>query len=168
MEGGMAATTVRKARTSDTPFLWEMLYEASFPLDDPKPPRETLQEPQIKRYLSGWGRSGDVALVAEYRERPVGAAWYRLFPRSEPGYGFVDENTPELSIAVVPEARARGIGRLLLDRLLQAARADGFSALSWSVGSANRPARSLYERCGFEVVATDDAGDGVTMRVALR
>ena len=74
----------------------------------------------------------------------------------------------ELSIAILPEARGHGVGRSLLDRLLEAAKSDGFSALSLSVGRANTAARRLYERRGFKVVASDDAEDGLTMRVALR
>ncbi len=41
----------------------------------------------------------------------VGAAWYRLFKEREPGYGFVDEQTPELSIAVVPSLPRQGLRR---------------------------------------------------------
>jgi ribosomal protein S18 acetylase RimI-like enzyme len=110
---------------------------------------------------------GDRALVAESRGRPVGAAWYRLFPRSDPGYGFVDDQTPELSIAVVPDARGHGVGKSLLNGLLETARRDGFRALSLSVARSNRVACNLYERCGFEVVVADDGTGGVTMRAAL-
>jgi GNAT superfamily N-acetyltransferase len=158
---------VREAGAGDRPFLWEMLYEASFVMAAPKPPRDAMREPQIKRYLSDWGRRGDRALVADRSGCPVGAAWYRLFSRSDPGYGFVDEQTPELSIAVVPEARGQGVGRSLLDGLLQAARGDGFRALSLSVGDSNDAARRLYDRCGFVVVAGDQPEDGVTMRATL-
>jgi Acetyltransferase (GNAT) family len=82
------------------------------------------------------------------RGEPVGAAWYRLFPPGEPGFGFVDERTPELSLAVIEEARGRGIGTRLLLLLLDRARDDGFQALSLSVEPDN-PARRLYERHGF-------------------
>jgi len=144
-----------------------MLYEASFALEAPKPSPEAVHRPQIERYLADWGRRGDRALVAERDGRPVGAAWYRLFPRTNPGYGFVDDETPELSIAVAPHARGAGVGRSLLTALLAAARTDGFQALSLSVSPANRAACTLYDRCGFVVVVADDGQGGRTMRVAL-
>jgi ribosomal protein S18 acetylase RimI-like enzyme len=128
-----------------------MLYEAAFwRPNGPRPPvGEVLADPALGRYVYGWGRRGDAGVVAfGDRGEPVGAAWYRLFPPGEPGFGFVDERTPELSLAVLEEARGRGIGTRLLLLLLDRARDDGFQALSLSVEPDN-PARRLYERHGF-------------------
>ncbi len=82
---------------------------------------------------------------------PVGAAWYRLFKENEPGYGFVDEQTPELAIAVVPSRRGRGLGKEMLEALIERAKSDGFERLSLSVESDN-PAIPLYESFGFRTV----------------
>ncbi len=101
------------------------------------------------RYVAGWGRRGDAGLVALDEGFPVGAAWYRLFRSGAPGYGFVDEQTPELTIAVVPSRRGHGFGERLLSALLDQARRDGFGAVSLSVERGN-PAIRLYERFGFE------------------
>ena len=105
----------------------------------------------LLRYVEGWGRPGDRALVAIEGFQPVGAAWYRLFTAEEPGYGFVDAETPELTIAVVPSARGRGHGDELLVALLEQARGDGFEGVSLSVEPEN-PALQLYERHGFRKV----------------
>ncbi len=75
----------------------------------------------------------------------------------DPGYGFVDDSTPEVGIAVVSELRGRGVGGALLRALMAAARSRGFGALSLSLERGN-PAVHLYERHGFEkLFIVDDA-----------
>jgi GNAT superfamily N-acetyltransferase len=118
----------------------------------------------LTRYVDNWGRAGDLAIIAHETGNRVGAAWFRLFPASEPGYGFVDEQTPELSIAVVPSRRRHGLGQELMDGLLAAARGEGHHAVSLSV-EADSPAVAFYERNGFERVR--DADGGVVMRKQL-
>jgi ribosomal protein S18 acetylase RimI-like enzyme len=105
----------------------------------------------LERYVAGWGRRGDTALVAIDEFQPVGAAWYRLFEADEPGYGFVDEETPELTIAIVPSRRGRGLGEELLSSLLEQARKEGRARISLSVEPDN-PAIRLYEQHGFAKV----------------
>ena len=83
--------------------------------------------------------------------QPVGAAWYRLFEAAEPGYGFVDEDTPELTIAIVPSRRGKGLGEQLLTSLLDHARKEGYARISLSVEPDN-PAIHLYEQHGFAKV----------------
>ena len=97
---------------------------------------------------------------------PIGAAWYRLFRKDQPGYGFVDEETPELAIAVVPSRRGRGIGEALIEALSERARADGFTALSLSVERGNEALATFYGQHGFAVFGEGDEYS-VTMRRAL-
>ena len=120
----------------------------------------------VALYVKAWGRPGDTAVIAIDGGFPAGAAWYRLFPRERPGYGFVDERTPELAIAVVPNARGKGVGSALLAALLDRARAEGYGAISLSVDRNNAGAIELYERHGFERVGEDD--DSVTMLAHLQ
>jgi ribosomal protein S18 acetylase RimI-like enzyme len=122
-------------------------------------------EPPVQRYVEHWGRPGDTALIAIHDFQRVGAAWYRLFKDDNRGYGFVDEETPELSIAIVPSKRGSGLGSELLDALLDRARADGYETISLSVEKES-PAVGLYERYGFERLGEDDGG--VTMRAGLQ
>ena len=114
--------------------------------------------------MSGWGRPGDAGVIGE-DDRPVGAAWLRLFPSDDPGYGFVAADVPELSIAVASESRGRGVGGRLLDALVDVARDEGHRAVSLSVEPDN-PARRLYQRAGFVRVADD--GGAWTMLLELR
>lgn len=138
---------IRRGDANDTAFLRDMLRHAYYwRWADP-----ALEDLPLSRYVEGWGRWGDRALIAIEGFQPVGAAWYRLFSADEPGFGFVDERTPELTIAVVPSCRGRGYGRELLSALLEQARADGFAAVSLSVEPDN-PALRLYEKYGFAKV----------------
>ena len=93
-----------------------MLYEAArWNPDWPREPmEEVLAEPMLLRYYQGWGRPGDGGVARRDRGRAVGAAWYRLFEEDKPGYGFVDEKTPELSSRCVPLHRRKGIGEAVL------------------------------------------------------
>jgi ribosomal protein S18 acetylase RimI-like enzyme len=54
-------------------------------------------------------------------------------------------------LAVDPSLRRRGVGRLLLDAAVAAARARGARRLTLRVLGSNAPARSLYEAGGFGV-----------------
>jgi ribosomal protein S18 acetylase RimI-like enzyme len=120
-----------------------------------RPLRELLADPHVARYVEGWGRPGDTAVIAEdVMGHPVGAAWYRFFEPAAPGYGFVDAATPELTIGVLADFQGRGVGGALLGALLRAAAADGLRAVSLSVEPHN-PARRLYERYGFVRVGVD-------------
>ncbi|MEY2589391.1 MAG: hypothetical protein QOJ67_1375 [Acidimicrobiaceae bacterium] len=78
----------------------------------------------------------------------MGAAWYRTYTEANHGYGFVAEDVPELSIAVIASRRHEGIGRRLLIDLIEASVAQGYRAMSLSVVE-NNPARGLYESTGF-------------------
>jgi ribosomal protein S18 acetylase RimI-like enzyme len=159
---------IRPATPEDDGFLRTMLYEAA--AWNPDWPRErmiaALADPMLERYHRDWGRPGDSGVIAELAGEPVGAAWYRLFTEEEPGYGFVDEKTPELGIAVAPLHRRKGIGETLLRALMVEARQDGFQALSLSVAVHNR-SRMMYERVGFTRVGEDLDGETWVMRVDL-
>jgi GNAT superfamily N-acetyltransferase len=93
---------------------------------------------------------------------PIGAAWYRLFPEDAPGFGFVDAQTPELTIAVVPSRRGSGLGGQLMEALLARAREQGHTAISLS---AEKGMTKLYERFGFQSVEEKDGT--VTMQASL-
>jgi ribosomal protein S18 acetylase RimI-like enzyme len=159
----------RLSSRADPAFLTEMLYEAVNWRDDGAEERPsldaTLAVPQNARYITDWGRPGDVALCAlDRRDEPVGAAWYRHFPATAPGYGYVADDIPEISIGVYPEFRRQRVGSLLLGALTARARRDRERALSLSVHSEN-PAKRLYARLGFEVVPP--AADTLTMLLTL-
>jgi len=135
---------------SDQPFLWEMLYQSLHVPEGGSPfPRDVVNQPELAKYARAWGRGGDIGLVAVDvgSDEPIGAAWLRLLTGDERGYGYVDDETPELGMAVLPEYRGRGIGSDLLGHLLKSIRAV-YPSVCLSV-AADNPAARLYERAGF-------------------
>jgi len=145
---------IREGGQQDVRFLRDMLRHAYYW-------RSRDAEFPITRYVLAWGRPGDRALIAIDQYHPVGAAWYRTYKAEEPGFGFVDEATPELTIGVVPSRRGKGIGSSLLDALLDRARHDGYPRISLSVERTS-PAVHLYASRGFREVR----GDGDLVMVA--
>jgi len=142
----------RPAEVDDLPFLATMLGEAAVWRPDKPTPAgdEVMADPRYAMYLAGWPRHGDHGVVAEHVE-PVGAAWYRTYTEASHGYGFVGEDVPEVSIAVIASHRRQGVGRRLLVDLIDASVDQGHAALSLSVNEDN-PARHLYESVGFVLV----------------
>ena len=136
---------------SDQPFLWEMLYMALYVPPGGSPfPRSILADPDIACYVGGWGRPGDWGRLACAGAAPIGAVWLRLWSGDEKGYGYVSPFIPELSIALLPEYRHKGIGTRMLAQVISMSR-ERYPGLSLSVVE-NSPARRLYERLGFRRV----------------
>ncbi len=65
---------------------------------------------------------------------------------------FVADEGEIANLAVLPEARGRGVGGLLLDKALMEARRRGSTAMYLEVRDSNRTARELYVSRGFEAV----------------
>ena len=161
MSVGPSDIVVRRGGPQDLRFLRDMLHHAYYWKErDPD-----VGPGPVALYVKAWGRRGDTAVIALESSFPVGAAWFRLFTADRPGYGFVDAATPELAIAVVPSARGKGVGGLLLSSLLGHARELGYKAISLSVDSSNAGAINLYARHGF--VPVDDAGGSLAMLAQL-
>jgi GNAT superfamily N-acetyltransferase len=121
-------------------------------------------EVSLSRYVDAWGREGDAALVATESGHAVGAAWFRLFRETLHGYGFIDEQTPELTAVVIPTRQGQGIGQQLVTALLERARADGHAAVSVSVRRGHHD-DELYRELGFEQVREE--GETLTLRRSL-
>lgn len=161
----MSEPSFRPLLPSDEPFLWKMLYHALYvPPGQPPYPPEILQQPEIRRYVEGWGRDGDSGFLALLAAQPVGACWLRLFPQSAPGYGFIDENTPELSIALLPEYRGWGLGSELLKFTINHLK-NKYDSISLSV-SATNPAVHLYNRVGF--IPMNHIGSGGDISIVMK
>jgi GNAT superfamily N-acetyltransferase len=149
----MASFAIRSAIPADADFLTDMLVQAvNWEPGRHRSREEIMADPALAHYVSGWMGSTDVGVVAvSPAGLPIGAAWLRFLPATDPGYGYVRDDVPELSMGVVGSWRGRGVGRALLRSVLDAARAAEVTAVSLSVERANFAAR-LYEAEGFQTV----------------
>ncbi len=134
-----------------------MLYRSLYVPEGHKPfAREVIERPELAKYIAKWGKPGDIALTAADLDSglSVGAVWLRLLTGSQKGYGYVDDKTPEVGIAVLPDYRGQGIVTRLLKQLFSDAK-PSYSAISLSVTKGN-PAVNLYTKLGFEPVREDN------------
>ena len=105
------------------------------------------------------------------------------FPPSDPGRidGYAGLRAPLRqtqadiqTIGVAESARRRGLGRVLMLRLVDEARDRGAAEVFLEVRADNAGARSLYEALGFEQLAVrpkyyqPDGVDAVVMRLSIQ
>ena len=156
---------IRPIAHNELEFLFDLVYEAAYiPEGMERPPKSFVYEPQVSRYVENFGRDGDVAFVLVDKSALVGGIWCRLFSEECSGYGFVDESTPELGMAVFDPHRGQGFGTQLMHTLIESLSDAGFGQVSLSVDKRN-PALRLYERFGFEAVR--ERGNAITMMKRL-
>ena len=150
-------TTTRRATAANLPFMEEVFVITA----DWNPGHERGAEywradPTFQMYIGGFPRPTDLGFIAAREGQDVGAIWSRYFTADDPGYGFVGEQTPELTVGVVAGRRGEGIGRALMNVMLAASNTD----LSLSVEDGN-PAIELYRKSGF--VEVGRVGNSTTM-----
>jgi ribosomal protein S18 acetylase RimI-like enzyme len=95
-----------------------------------------------KRLSDNTNPTLDLPLFAEVNSQPVGLAWGRV-NREDP------KITNLYQVWVAPEFRGRGIGRMLVDAVINWAKEGKAQILELGVTCGDTPARRLYERAGF-------------------
>ena len=154
-------TEIREIKENEYEFLREMLYEAIYFADEnQKLPKSFVFEPHISKYVENFGRRGDFAFVLVIENELVGAIWTRIFSETVASYGFVDEETPELSMAIKENYRNKGFGNQLIAKMFEKLKASGVKKVSLSVDKRNR-AVNLYRKFGFETAS--EQGTAFTM-----
>jgi ribosomal protein S18 acetylase RimI-like enzyme len=144
----MKLPIIRPIEPKDYHLLPDFLYHAVYiPPGGKIPPYELIFKPQIFIYVKDFGNSDDCGVVAELDNKIIAMAWARIIP----GYGNIDDKTPELAISVLPEYRGQNIGTILMEALFNELRKRGFNQTSLSV-QKNNPAVRFYERLGYETI----------------
>ncbi len=125
--------------------------------------RDVDESPRLCHYTEFHAERGDFGWVAQVGARAVGVVWCLHLPAEDPGFGFIAEGVPELSVCVLSGYRGLGVGSGLIHAALDEAARRGLARVSLSVEGDN-PSVRLYRRCGF--VPDESAVEG-TMVVAL-
>lgn len=147
-------TTLYFLRSSEQKIVTDMLYYA-MRLDQVG---KTLSDiPKLSIYEEFYGfTTKDLGLYALVENQLAGAVWIRRLNADHGSNGYIDEKTPILTIAVLPEFRGRGIGSMMMEQLLIEAGAL-HERISVSVVE-DSPALRFYERHGF-MLHTDGSGE---------
>lgn len=140
---------IRELRQGEATILDTFLYEAIFiPEGMEAPPKEIIRRPELQIYVSDFGKQkGDVCYVAETSEQIVGAVWARIMK----DYGYVDDKTPSIAIALLKDYRNYGIGTELMKRIILVLKEQGYKQVSLSVQKMNY-AVQMYKQVGFEII----------------
>ena len=164
----MTDFNIRPAGSDDAEFLADMLVETVNWLPERNWPREQIMaDPALAHYVTGWMRLDDFGVMAvDGADQPVGAAWFRCLTAADPGYGYVGDDVPELTVGVVEQWRGRGVGRALVRAALDAARDRGVRAVSLSVERANFAAQ-LYAAEGFRTVESLEDSDTMVAEIRI-
>ena len=146
---GAMTLAIRPAKISDIPAITRIYAHAvahgtaSFELTAPD---EAEMRGRMQAILDG----KFPYIVAEIDGALAGYAYASLY-RTRPAYRF----TVEDSVYVAPKMHRRGIGKVLLERLIEACTALGFRQMIAVIGDSNQVASiGVHRACGFE-----DAGN---------
>ena len=144
---------LREIKENETEILKDFLYEAIFiPEGMELPPREIIEQPELKLYYDGFGiGEADFCIVADDEGKVIGAVWTRIMN----DYGHVDEETPSFAISLYKEYRGQGIGTKLMKEMLYLLKEKGYKRASLAVQKANYAVK-MYENVGFKVVDEND------------
>ncbi|EMB21466.1 hypothetical protein HMPREF9723_01239 [Treponema denticola OTK] len=150
---------IRELKQNEIKLLDTFLYEAIFiPEGVQAPSKDIIKNPDLQIYVADFGKKNDVCYVAEVEGKIVGAVWTRIIN----DYGYVDDETPSLSISLLKDYRNLGIGTELMKQILLTLKEQEYNQVSLSVQKVNY-AVHIYKKLGFEV-AHENEEDYIMIR----
>ncbi len=153
---------LREATVDDIPFLRAMIWEAILASPTLLSQRgvEAVQQHE-EQYWSGWQQHPDPAFVAlDTNGHLLGAITLQPNETSASVQGW------RIGMGVEAEVRGRGVGRYLVERAIEFAKAAGAAYVNLLVDPTNTRAIALYRHTGFVAAGTRDAL--IEMRINLK
>ena len=144
----MSSVLIRPASQADLPAITRIYRHAvrhgtaSFELE---PPDEAEMARRMKAVLDG-NFPYIVAEIGDQNGKQIAGYAYASAYRTRPAYRFTVEN----SVYVAPELQRRGIGKVLLLKLIEDCTARGFRQMIAVIGDSNQAASiAVHKACGF-------------------
>lgn len=149
---------IRKATDRDKPAVWEIIRAVIATGDTyvfaPDTPEDEM--------LAYWFSPEKHVYVAEDDGRILGTYWIKA---NQPGLG---SHVGNGAYMVSPDAKGKGIGRMMAEHSIEEARRIGFSSIQFNfVVKSNEVAVKLWQSVGFEIIgevpdAFDHKKNGLT------
>lgn len=135
--------TIRQVEVTDLPALRKLVIAFRDHLEAEAPSSE-----ELRTFLPAALRDPSIEFCLAFSadKRAIGYAHYRFFT-SIWALG-VESHLEDLY--VLPECRSQGTGQLLLDFVIERARARGAAVLSLHTNENNREAQAFYRKAGFQ------------------
>jgi GNAT superfamily N-acetyltransferase len=152
---------LRKAKEEDLPIIsdlaekiWPDTYSAYI---SPEQLRYMLDMMYNQGELLGQLKKGHIFLIAEEQKKEVGFASFSLIDPDNYGYKLH-------KIYVLQEMHGKGVGKILMNEVVNLAKRNGGKTLQLNVNRNNK-AKDFYEKAGFKIKKTVDldVGNGFFM-----
>ncbi len=129
---------IRKAQQEDCPALLQLIHELAAYEKEPDAVTVSMKEFVDSGFGAQpvWG-----AFVAERDDKIVGMALYYIRYSTWKGRRLYLED-----LIVTASERGAGIGKMLLDKTIDFAKAEGYSGMMWQVLDWNEPAINFYKK----------------------
>jgi len=138
---------IREISLADYFLLENFLFYAIHQPEKSQLPKNVIYNPDVYIYIQDYGLINDNGVVAKIDGEVIGMAWTRIIP----GFGHINQKTPELAISVRSDARGFGIGTKLMESLFVLLTTKGYKQTSLAVQKTNR-AVNFYQRLGYKIV----------------
>lgn len=143
----MIEVSIRPAREEDAPAIAEIYNHAVRTSTATFDTEEKSVEDRL-RWLAEHGERYPV-IVAVHQEKVIG--WGSLSRYAErPGWRFTAEN----AVYVDPEFSGRGVGKIILEELIDLARKLGYHTIIAQIAGGNEASIRLHEKYGFKHAGT--------------
>jgi ribosomal protein S18 acetylase RimI-like enzyme len=131
--------TIRRATAADADDIGRLLHDFNTEFSEPTPDADVLAQ-----RAAAFIEDGTLTFLLA-GDGPDGIAQMRYLPSIWSGEhdAYLEE------LYVIPELRGNGIGRVLLEAVMETARAAGATHMDLNTGETDTAARALYESVGF-------------------